>query len=172
MHGLKSFTIISVSASSSPCFSWPYGVIFYSLQLSQAVTNFIHENPNFKLFECEAIKDAINVGLFGSLGYNALKFVPHQNLKGPKPHTKKDKADGEAFERQRKDKEKAPLERKKKKEKLLSQARCAAESQAAWDRALDDIPLPSPTSKRKRSILGQNFSLGDRNSNTETVESR
>ncbi|KAL2609174.1 hypothetical protein R1flu_027747 [Riccia fluitans] len=53
---------------------------------------------------------------------------------------KKDKAAEEAFKRQRKDKEKAPLERKKKKEffcfrEVLSQARHPAKSQAARDRA-------------------------------------
>ncbi|KAL2641476.1 hypothetical protein R1flu_009063 [Riccia fluitans] len=67
-------------------------------------------------------------------------------------------AEKEASKRRRKGKEKVPLERKKDKDnlpvakKLLSQARRAAESQAAWGRTLDKILFPSPTSKRKQRI--------------------
>ncbi|KAL2633332.1 hypothetical protein R1flu_004811 [Riccia fluitans] len=92
---------------------------------AQVVTNFIHNNPHFKRFEQEAVKDAINKGVFGFLGCNTAKYFPHPIDAVSNPPGDKDKETQEA-ERVRKGKEKAPLECKRKKvsssasKKLLS----------------------------------------------------
>ncbi|KAL2611488.1 hypothetical protein R1flu_023180 [Riccia fluitans] len=52
-------------------------------------------------------------------------------------------------------------------EKLLSQFKHTAESQAARDRALEDILLPSPVGKRKQINHGPNVSLRDGSHNAE-----
>ncbi|KAL2634543.1 hypothetical protein R1flu_006022 [Riccia fluitans] len=111
------------------------------------------------------------------LGNNASKYVPHPNLGGAKPQTEKDKADEKVSKCHRKGEKKASLEHRKKKDnsfaskKLFSQARCLAKSQAARDRALDDIPLPYPTAKHKQSALGPNVSFGDASQNAEPADS-
>ncbi|KAL2634155.1 hypothetical protein R1flu_005634 [Riccia fluitans] len=146
-----------------------------NLNKKPVVINFIHNNPHFKRFEQEAIKDAIHTGVFGSLGNNMNKYIPHLSLAVPELPAEKDK-EAEEAKSIRKGKKKAPLESKKKKgsssalEKLLSPARCIAEYQAERDRVLDDIPLSSSTTKHKRSALGCNVFSRDRSQNTEPAE--
>ncbi|KAL2641271.1 hypothetical protein R1flu_008858 [Riccia fluitans] len=147
-------------------------------EYSHVFTDFIHDNPNFKQFEHEAIKDALSNGIFDALGNNASKYIPHQILGLPQPPSDKGDVEKEAVDRQRKEKAVVPPDQKKKKdtdvaaEKLLSQSKLAAESQAAKDKALEDIPLPSPIGKRKRTNLksGLNISLEDGSRNAESAE--
>ncbi|KAL2611252.1 hypothetical protein R1flu_022944 [Riccia fluitans] len=133
----------------------------------------IHDNPKFKQFKREAIEDVIATRIFGSLRCNGLKYIPYPSL-GKKAD--KDDADKEASECLHREKKKAPLEKKKKKgtsvasKKLLDQLKRIAESQAASDKALDDIPLPTPSAKRKRTIRGPNVSSRDESCNTSPSE--
>ncbi|KAL2651722.1 hypothetical protein R1flu_019850 [Riccia fluitans] len=66
-----------------------------------------------------------------------------------------------------------PIKQKKKKdvsfasEELLGQSRYATENQVARDRALEDIPLHSPTPKCKQTAPGPNVSLGDGSRNAK-----
>ncbi|KAL2649249.1 hypothetical protein R1flu_017377 [Riccia fluitans] len=123
--------------------------------MKEVIINFVHKNPNFNKFEEEAVKDTIHTGVFGFLGSIASKYIPHQNLGVPTLQAKKDKAVKEA-EHLRKGKEKAPNECKKKKE--------------ARDRELDDIPLPSLTTKHKQFTLGWNVLSRDGSQNAEPAE--
>ncbi|KAL2629682.1 hypothetical protein R1flu_014368 [Riccia fluitans] len=81
----------------------------------EVVTNFIHNNPHFKKFERDAIKDVIHKGVFESLGSSATKYIPHPSLAVPKPLAEKD----EEAKHVRKGKKEAPLECKKKKDKFF-----------------------------------------------------
>ncbi|KAL2630759.1 hypothetical protein R1flu_015445 [Riccia fluitans] len=81
-------------------------------QIPQIFTNCIHDNPNFKQFEWEAIKDAIAIGIFGSLGSNGSRYILHPSLK---MKADKDDVDKEASERLCRGNEKPRLEKKKKK---------------------------------------------------------
>ncbi|KAL2609789.1 hypothetical protein R1flu_028362 [Riccia fluitans] len=70
--------------------------------------DFIHDNPNFKQFEREAIKDNLSNGISSALGNNASKYIPQ-------PPANTGDTEKEAAKHQRKGKAMAPLDREKKK---------------------------------------------------------
>ncbi|KAL2612904.1 hypothetical protein R1flu_024596 [Riccia fluitans] len=75
--------------------------------VTKVITSFIHNNPHFKRFEQDAVKDAIHKGVFGSLGSNKIKYIPHPSLVVPKPLAEKDE-EAEEAEHIRKGKKRHP----------------------------------------------------------------
>ncbi|KAL2634942.1 hypothetical protein R1flu_006421 [Riccia fluitans] len=117
-------------------------------EIPQIFTDYIYDNPNFKQFEQEAIKDAISTGIFGSLKSNGLKYIPHPSL-GKKAD--KDDTDKKAFDRLRSGKEKTPLEKKKKKAKCKWTIR--GPNVSSGDGSLNAGPSKDPTAEAPASPL-------------------
>ncbi|KAL2652014.1 hypothetical protein R1flu_020142 [Riccia fluitans] len=44
---------------------------------------YVKENANFSVWECDAVKPAITGGLFGDLGKNVSSYIHHPELSNP-----------------------------------------------------------------------------------------
>ncbi|KAL3690580.1 hypothetical protein R1sor_016889 [Riccia sorocarpa] len=87
MESLTSMRLMDISSSSSPCISLTSGPSMSLVDIACMIEEFITFAKNFKLVEREAIKEALETGVFGDIDDGPNLYLPHPEIGSKKKLT-------------------------------------------------------------------------------------